>query len=116
MGKYKVHFSYRNENIYKTACGVPLVYYNPKVQDITCQNCKNSNIFKEIRITESGHEKIEFKDYFNQSCFIEKSPKEDHIYLGVNCGTKMLIEYEQVRDLIKYLQCWVDTENFIEKF
>jgi hypothetical protein len=76
----------------------------------------------ELKHTERGFESIAFEDYYNQKCSLQQSslalyepPGTSALWLGVdtdlegeNVCARMHLSLEQVRELIKHLQKWVE--------
>lgn len=71
-----------------------------------------------IERTTRGFEIIEFLDYYGDEVELQQSslalteqPGWGAIWLG-QPGHRMHLEYQQVRELIKHLQAWIDTGSF----
>lgn len=65
-----------------------------------------------IRKTARGFSLIEFEDYYHHDCSLQESSNIDPcIWLGVG-NNRMHLNQEQVKELLPYLQRFVDTGNF----
>ena len=72
----------------------------------------------EVRYTERGFEIIDFTDEYGEKCSLQQSslaiyepPGTSAIWFGVN-EKRMHLTIDQVKELLPYLQSWVENGSF----
>ena len=73
----------------------------------------------EVRKTDRGFEVIDFNDQYGEECSLQQSslaiyqpPGTSAVWFGVN-KNRMHLTLEQVKELLPYLQAWVENGSFI---